>query len=62
MFRTVYKIARMQRPFVDLPVDINLQILKALSIHRDAPSNHYNIGAFRDKCTFGIRTCVMLAD
>ena len=32
VFRTAYKIAKIQRPFVDLPVDVDLQVLNGLSM------------------------------
>lgn len=32
IFRTVYKIVKHQRPFVDLPVDVDLQILNGISM------------------------------
>lgn len=32
IFRTVYKIVKQQRPFVDLPVDVDLQKMNGISM------------------------------
>ncbi|XP_027145225.1 E3 SUMO-protein ligase KIAA1586-like [Larimichthys crocea] len=40
VFRTVYKIVKSGRPFTDLPIDIDLQVLNGLDMGRTLHSDH----------------------